>query len=354
MTITSARPTRHRATGLIAGLLVTASLAAGTSATAAAPAATQTGTQAGTSVASAVVPTVNNATLTAGQKVWVTGTALKLRNGPSNDNRVKVVAYRGAQATFTGQTKGRWTQVQLGGTKAWTPEAYLTANQPNPKKIKVGVTAQNLGLRAGPGSGYDVKVTAKFGTIGKFTRIQRNGWWLVKVNDTFAWTPQKFLSVGGVFNVDKIMNVAHNEVGYREPSWRNNKYNTWINGDYAWCAVFVEWVFEHADYPAGVPYKKHFDQYVARLREAGVLDTTPTAGEIRKGDVVLVDWYPYNGPTHTGIVDHVSGDSIWLVEGNTTDGTGATGRGVFYRQRAMVDIHAVYRPTEFAKWNALK
>ncbi|MDN4474507.1 SH3 domain-containing protein [Demequina sp. SYSU T00192] len=347
MTITRNR-TAVRATGIVAAI-VAAAVVSATPATAASSAATASSID--TSV-SAVTPIRTE--ISVGQNLWVTGTALKLRNGPSNSNRVKMVAYKGAKVKATGKTEGRWVQIKAGGTTAWAPSKFFTSDKPKWDAVPVGTLGANLQLRSGPSNSYAVKTTAAFGTMGRFTRIERNGWWQVRINGTYAWTPERFLSVGGVFDTARILDIAHSQVGYREPSWRNNRYNDWIDGNYAWCHVFVEWVFDRADYANGVPYKKHFDAYVTALRKSGVLDTTPTAGEIKKGDVVLVDWYPYRGPTHTGIVDHVSGDSIYLVEGNTTSGTGETGRGVFYRKRAMVDIHASYRPSDFAKWRELK
>ncbi|WP_062526905.1 SH3 domain-containing protein [Demequina rhizosphaerae] len=353
MTTTSTR-TGARATGIVAAIVAAAVISA-TPATAASSATTATTATAASSVETSVSSLVPIRTeITQGQALWVTGKALKLRNGPSNSNRVKIVAYKGAKVKFTGKRKDRWVQVKVAGTTAWAPRKYFTTDKPKWDAVPVGTLGANLKLRSGPSNDYAVKTTASFGTMGRFTRIERDGWWQVKINGTYAWTPERFLSVGGVFNTDRILDVAHSQVGYREPSWRNNPYNDWIDGNYAWCHVFVEWVFDRADYANGVPYKKHFDAYVSTLRKSGVLDTTPTAGEIKKGDVVLVDWYPYNGPTHTGIVDHVSGDSIYLVEGNTTSGTGDNTRGVFYRKRAMVDIYASYRPSDFAKWRELR
>ncbi|WP_284329242.1 S-layer homology domain-containing protein [Demequina litorisediminis] len=57
----------------------------------------------------------------------------------------------------------------------------------------------------------------------------------------------------------EILATARSQVGYREPSFRNNKYNDWIGGSSAWCSVYVSWVFEAAGYPGYVPKEKYFD-----------------------------------------------------------------------------------------------
>lgn len=280
--------------------------------------------------------------------VWVTARELGLRSGPSGSYPVTVTAYEDARAVTTGSAEDGWAQVRIGGATAWTPERFLTTTQPAWNPIRVTVNAQSLGLRSGPLGTYPVTVTASRGTSGIFSGVERNGWWEVKIGATFAWTPARFVSVGNLYDVSAVMRIAHAEVGYREPAWRTNKYNTWINGNNPWCGVFVAWVFDRAGYPEGVPKTKHFDDFVSQLRDSGVLNTTVRGSDLRAGDVVLIDWPPRDGPTHTGIVDRVEGSSVWLVEGNTTSGTGDSTRGVFHRKRNLVDVVAWFRPSEYA------
>ncbi|WP_062517155.1 SH3 domain-containing protein [Demequina gelatinilytica] len=300
-------------------------------------------------VPTAQVHTVDASAVSKGASLWVTAKFLQLRTGPANGYKITAGGYRDARVVATGKRSNGWIEVKIAGVRAWAPAKFFTFSKPGWDPIRVGTTAKSLELRARPTSGSDVVATASRGSKAIFTRVQKNGWWEVKIDGVYAWTPQKFLNVGGYYNRSRLLSVMHGEVGYREPAWRVNKYNSWIGGSNAWCSVFVSWAFDRAGYPAGVPYRDHFDNYVADLRRAGVLDTSVTASDLKRGDVVLIDWYPYNGPTHTGTVDHVDGSTVWLVEGNTNRATGVNGRGVWYRQRNIVDVYAVYDPTEYAR-----
>ncbi|WP_062306165.1 CHAP domain-containing protein [Demequina subtropica] len=270
------------------------------------------------------------------------------RAGSATSTKEVAIGYKRARVTATGNGRSGWIEFSIGGVKGRMPRRFLTAIKPTPDPTRVWTTEDSLALRSGPGNNYAVKKTVPAGTKGVFQNIRRNGWRLIKFGDTYAWTFRKKVSVGGFYDRDAILSLAHSQVGYREPAWQTNKFNTWIGGSNAWCSVFVSWVFDHTDFAAGVPKRDRFKDYVADLRKAGVLDTTPKASELQKGDVVLVDLYPYDGPTHTGIVDHVAGDYVWLVEGNTLSGTGDKTRGVFYRKRALVNINAVYDPWDYA------
>lgn len=159
------------------------------------------------------------------------------------------------------------------------------------------------------------------------------------------------------WKASEITSVAKSQVGYREPGWRDNKFNDWVGGNSAWCSVYVAWVFEKAGYPGYVPKAKYFsapeytskvsDTYVGKLKAAGVLDWNVSLRDLHQGDVVLINWRTGQGASHTAIVDKVSGNGAWFYEGNTTDGTGNQGRGVFHRWRPLSVVDAVYDPRDY-------
>jgi len=299
-------------------------------------------------VAPGDVDTATSAPWPQGSSKWTTRASnLGLRVGPGNDYPVNVRAVEDTFVRATGLVSGRWVQVWAGGIAAWTPDSFVTSVKPPWDPITVAVKTPNLGMRSGPSNDYPVRVEAPYGTTGRFTGVKVNGWWEVKFQSRFVWTPGKYLAVGGIYEPNTLLRISHSQVGYREPAWRDNPYNDWIGADNAWCAVFVAWAFDRAGYDGFVPRTAHFDDYVAELRRSGVLDTDVSAGDINRGDVVLIDWPPHNGPTHTGIVDHVDGNGVWLVEGNTTDGSGDPTRGVFYRYRYISDVYAVFDPVDY-------
>ena len=286
--------------------------------------------------------------------VWVDSLKVNFRTGASPSADVVATAYRQSRVLATGRQQGGWREFQVRGVYGWAPVGYFTTSKPSVRPIRVTVTAGTLQMRFFPGVSSTVEKTLHKSDTAVFTGVERGGWWELKSGRTYSWAPKQYVSVGGFFSPSKAISVGKSQVGYREPSWRNNKYNSWVGGNEAWCGVFVSWVFDHAYYEAGVPRRHSFEAYYSDLRRAGVLDRTPRSSELRKGDVVLMDWGRNTGPSHTGIVDRVSGNTLWLVEGNTTDGTGDPGRGVFYRQRGMASVYAWYRPSEYALatwWN---
>lgn len=173
-----------------------------------------------------------------------------------------------------------------------------------------------------------------------------------------SYKAPKYVAPKVSWKPNEIKAVAKSQVGYREKSWRTNKYNDWIGGNSAWCSVYVGWVFEKAGYPGYVPKAKYFDTrysskikasdtYVGKLEKAGVLDWNVSLSDLKPGKVVLMNWRLGDGASHTAIVDRVSGNGAWFYEGNTTDGTGNKGRGVFHRYRSLRYIDAVYDPRDY-------
>ncbi|MFN3866620.1 MAG: S-layer homology domain-containing protein [Demequina sp.] len=154
------------------------------------------------------------------------------------------------------------------------------------------------------------------------------------------------------YNVNEMLRVARSQVGYRQPGWQQNKYNTWIGANYAWCSVYVSWVFNKSGHYGFVPEVNHFNTYLRMVRESGVLKTNVSTSSLKPGDVVFIDWPPYGSPTHTGIVHYVSGNGVYLYEGNTTDGTGNNGRGVFHRWRSINYVWGSFDP--MAYYNATR
>ncbi|WP_234988031.1 S-layer homology domain-containing protein [Demequina sp. NBRC 110056] len=159
------------------------------------------------------------------------------------------------------------------------------------------------------------------------------------------------------FKASEVLSVARSQVGYKEPSFRKNKYNDWIGGSSAWCQVYVGWVFEKAGYPGYVPREAYYDQdfnppagrstFVGRLQSAGVLDWNVSLSDLDPGDVVLINWGTGQGVSHAAIVDRVSGNGAWFYEGNTTSGTGSSARGVFHRWRSLSVVDAVFTPQAY-------
>lgn len=148
--------------------------------------------------------------------------------------------------------------------------------------------------------------------------------------------------------IDKLINIALNEVGYLEKknnssldSKTNNagsnnytkyardmmKYNAGIfaNG-YAWCDTFVDWCFTQA-----------FGAEVAKKMLGGWSAYCPTSAGYfknqsrwytrpKKGDIIF--YKDSKGVLcHTGIVYKVDTDYVYTIEGNTSSASGVVANG---------------------------
>ena len=146
----------------------------------------------------------------------------------------------------------------------------------------------------------------------------------------------------GMSAIDKLIQIAKNEIGYLEKAsnsqldsktanaGENNYTKYWrdIKPDYQgqpWCAAFVSWCMMKAfGLDTAKKLLKHWPYvYCPTMADLFTLNANP-----KMGDIVI---FKHNGEfTHTGIVIKVSGDRFWTVEGNTSGGSTiiANGGGV--------------------------
>lgn len=146
----------------------------------------------------------------------------------------------------------------------------------------------------------------------------------------------------GMNAIDKLIQIAKNEVGYLEKASNsqldsktanagsNNYTKYWrdVKPSYQgqpWCAGFVSWCFMKAfGQEKAKELLKHWPYvYCPTMADLFTLNSNPKVGDI-------VIFYRNGVFAHTGIVIKVSGDQFWTVEGNTSGGSTiiANGGGV--------------------------
>lgn len=142
----------------------------------------------------------------------------------------------------------------------------------------------------------------------------------------------------------KIIPTATREVGVREVPPGSNagprveEYLASIGLDAGppWCAAFVHFISNEVARSFGVDNPLPRTGYCPSLQRfaqvKGILKDEPEAG-----DVFLLFGSPegYRRASHTGFVTSVAGDVFQTVEGNTNDGGGREGVGVFARRRRV-------------------
>lgn len=128
----------------------------------------------------------------------------------------------------------------------------------------------------------------------------------------------------GSGDIAKIVRIARGEIGTKEKSVNNVKYNDWyynynVSGDkYPWCAAFTSWVANQAGIPTDIipktaSTKSSYNTLVSR------------GGEVSRSSAIPGDYIFFSksgdpsGISHTGIVTGNDGSRISTVEGNTSD-----------------------------------
>lgn len=160
------------------------------------------------------------------------------------------------------------------------------------------------------------------------------------VHDLVLVYLKKEANVSGT--VSDILSIAKKEIGYKESSANSNKtkYGAWYGLDgYAWCVMFVQWVFHQGG--VSLPIKT---ASCTQLMTAAKSSRVWVTSGYQPGDVVIYDWGGDKVPDHCGIVESVSGSSVVAIEGNTSVGNDSDGGEVMRRTRSTSQILGAVRP----------
>lgn len=148
---------------------------------------------------------------------------------------------------------------------------------------------------------------------------------------------------------ERLLSAARKEVGVKESPAGSNKvkYNTWFYGrevsgsSYAWCCVFVCWVFHQAGLDALVRRTGGCTTLMNWFKAKGRLVESKSA---KPGDVVFYQLDTDSYADHVGIVESVSKTGVVAIEGNTSVTSDDNGGAVMRRSRKWSSIMAVARP----------
>ena len=150
--------------------------------------------------------------------------------------------------------------------------------------------------------------------------------------------------------VSKILSVARGEIGTTEKGSNNVTYNDEYYGgpghNYAWCVVFVWWVFKHADMSGLFCAGKKMNQCTKVMKYAKDSGCWVTK-DYKAGDLLLFDWNGDGVPEHIGILEYdqePGGFRLKTIEGNTTN-EDKSKEGVFRKFRNVSNVLGAYRPS---------
>ena len=151
-----------------------------------------------------------------------------------------------------------------------------------------------------------------------------------------------------------VLDMARSQIGVMENPVGSNRGTevdeyvraTGLNptGRFAWCVCFIFFCFREA--------AKELGRNNPMVKTAGVLDLWNQAGTkhrvtlakarndpslIRPGQIFVIDTGAPGGAGHAGLVEQVAGGKLVTIEGNTNDGGGREGIGVFRRTQRKIE-----------------
>lgn len=143
-----------------------------------------------------------------------------------------------------------------------------------------------------------------------------------------------------------IVKTAVAEIGVKESPKGSNrqKYGKeyGVNGT-AWCCQFVWWTFKHAG-AAALFYGGKKTAYCPTLMNYYKKQGQFVTKDFKSGDIIFFDFNGNGQPDHVGIVEKITGDVIYTIEGNTSVGNDSNGGQVMRRNRSKKNVLGVGRP----------
>lgn len=118
--------------------------------------------------------------------------------------------------------------------------------------------------------------------------------------------------------INKILNVARGEIGYKEGANNNTKYGESYGLNYnPWCQMFIWWIANKAGIGEDIiPKTASCPTAYNWFKNKG--QVVPNS-EAKAGDIIFFIWTGNTAPDHVGIVEVVNGDIITTIEGNKND-----------------------------------
>lgn len=115
--------------------------------------------------------------------------------------------------------------------------------------------------------------------------------------------------------INKILEIARGELGYKEGANNNTKYGAEYGLNYnPWCEMFVWWCANKAGIGTDIIPKTASCPTTYRwFKSRGQVISASNA---KAGDIIFFTWDNSNNADHVGIIEVVNGNIITTIEGN--------------------------------------
>ncbi|MCD7796233.1 MAG: CHAP domain-containing protein [Clostridiales bacterium] len=121
---------------------------------------------------------------------------------------------------------------------------------------------------------------------------------------------------------NKVVSVAKNEVGYTGTS-TTSKYGDWYGYQGGWCTTFVLWCFNQTGSALDItlngkiiPSGGNCNSMISWFKNKGRYHEASENYTPSAGDLVFFDWSGNDSSQHVGIINYVSGSTVYTIEGN--------------------------------------
>lgn len=151
--------------------------------------------------------------------------------------------------------------------------------------------------------------------------------------------------------VDDVLALEVSQLGVAEVPLGSNitPYTSWFGMRGAWCCMFQSWAL----YRCGVPFGPTGSKGFAWVSGAfDWLNRSDTPGQLvaradaQRGDLVGFEWGTTDGGLdHIGIIESRNGDTVYTIEGNTSDRVMRHARSLSRSGIAVVGRPAYSAPT---------
>lgn len=149
--------------------------------------------------------------------------------------------------------------------------------------------------------------------------------------------------------IKNILEIAENEIGTveegsnnygdRVEEYQNIGSDGAINGGAAWCQYFMNWLQIKTCEKLKLDYKGTYSGYTPTVTNWGIKNKIaikyPKITDIEIGDMGYVYSSTRKNSKHVYLIVGKSGNNVITIEGNTNNGGGSDGFGVFKRKRSL-------------------
>lgn len=152
-----------------------------------------------------------------------------------------------------------------------------------------------------------------------------------------------------------VLTVATAEIGTRADAKKRVKYSTEYGlSGYAWCVMFVWWVFQRVD--KTLFYGGGKTASCGELMRWAQKNKCWVTKDYKAGDVLIYDFPNTKYTTdHCGICESVAGSYVYAIEGNTSSGSSgdqANGGCVARKKRKKSLVLGAFRPAYTVDYRA--